>query len=100
MSFTITNRVSLQNKQNAKPTLFGNATLILSLRLRIETSTRPCIRLRKGTSTLQDFYADAAGNLGTELGATGTSVQTWLGASTGYVAIWYNQTGDSNNDFI
>jgi hypothetical protein len=100
MSFTITNRVSLQNKQNAKTTLFGNATLVLSLRLRIETSTRPCIRLRKGASTLQDFYADADGNLGTELGATGTSVQTWLGASTGHVVIWYNQTGDSNNDFI
>jgi hypothetical protein len=101
MSFTITNRVSLQNKQNAKTTLFGNATLVLSLRLRIETSTRPCIRLKRSSdSALQDFYADASGNLGTELGATGTSVQTWLGASTGYVAIWYNQTGDSNNDFI
>lgn len=63
MSFTITNRVSLQNKQNAKPTLFGNATLILSLRLRIETSTRPCIRLKRSSdSALQDFYADAAGN--------------------------------------
>lgn len=54
--------------------------------------------MRRSTdSVIADFYADASGNLGTALGATGTSYSSWKGGATTYVVTWYDQSGKSNN---
>ena len=51
----------------------------------------PVFTLRGSTDgATADFFADAEGNLGTGAGATGTSVLSWLGESTGYVSIWWH----------
>jgi len=52
---------------------------------------------RSSDNVVQDFYADGTGNLGTSYLATGTSLASWLGAATAYVAIWYDQTGNGHN---
>jgi hypothetical protein len=58
------------------------------------TYTGPTLEIRRGSdSAISDFYADNDGNLGTAVGATGTSYATWIGASTGYVSKWYDQSG-------
>jgi len=54
--------------------------------------------LRRSTdSVVADFYADASGNLGTALGATGTSYSSWKGSDTTFVVTWYDQSGKSND---
>lgn len=54
--------------------------------------------MRRSTdSVVANFYADASGNLGTELGATGTSYSSWKGSATTFVVTWYDQSGINNN---
>ena len=54
--------------------------------------------MRRSTdSVIADFYADASGNLGTAVGATGTSYSSWKGGATTYVVTWYDQSGTNNN---
>ena len=54
--------------------------------------------MRRSTDNVTaDFYADASGNLGTELGATGTSYSSWKGTATTFVVTWYDQSGINNN---
>lgn len=45
----------------------------------------------------QDFYSNFSGKLGTQIDGQGTSIESWLGNSTGYVTIWYDQSGKGNN---
>ena len=47
-------------------------------------------------SLAQDFYADERGNLLTAP-VTGTTLQNWLGGTTGYVTTWYDQSGRGNH---
>jgi hypothetical protein len=44
----------------------------------------------------QDFYADRRGNLLTAP-VTGQKLVDWLGGATGYVATWYDQSGQGNH---
>ena len=56
------------------------------------------IKVRRGdNNSTADFYANAYGQLGTALNGTGTPLETWLGTATGYVTIWYDQSGRGNN---
>jgi hypothetical protein len=48
------------------------------------------------TSATQDFYADRLGNLLT-YPVTGQPLAIWLGGATGYVAMWYDQSGKGNH---
>jgi len=48
------------------------------------------------TSATQDFYADRLGNLLTAP-VTGQTLSSWLGGATGYVATWYDQSGQGNH---
>jgi hypothetical protein len=60
--------------------------------------TGPVMNIRNGTGNATlDFYADAAGNLGTAFLGKGTSLATWLNGGTAYVTIWYDQTGNANH---
>ena len=47
-------------------------------------------------SLARDFYADRLGNLLTAP-VTGQTLSSWLGGATGYVATWYDQSGQGNH---
>jgi len=60
--------------------------------------TGATINLRRGfDNTTSDFYADVHGNLNTAINNTGTTLTNWLRGTIGYVAIWYDQSGNGNN---
>ena len=72
----------------------------LGVKLLYSGYTGPTIRIKNGSGgTPTDFYADAAGNLGTAYLGTGTSLITQLGAANPayYVVTWYDQTGNGNH---
>jgi hypothetical protein len=61
---------------------------------RQSSNTGPTVNIRNGTTNVtSDFYANITGALGTAINATGTSLTTWLGAATGFVTTWYDQSG-------
>jgi hypothetical protein len=60
--------------------------------------TSPIIKIRRSTDSVTlDFYADQYGNLGLNLDGTGQTLYSWLGAATGYVNTWYDQSGSNNH---
>lgn len=66
---------------------------------RVSTSyTGPTINVRRSSdSATSDFYADPYGQFGTAVNGTGTTIESWLGTSTGYIATWYDQSGKGNH---
>ena len=104
MAFQFSNSISLVSKGDKIipiPLLdFTGVNAVWSTKLRISTYTGACLILRRSTDNEHaDFYADANGNLGTALGATGTSYSSWRGAATTFVDTWYDQS-DKNNNII
>ena len=101
MVFQFSNTItSKMNKSSGPPSPpnFDGANAVWSTKLRISTYTGACLKLRRSTdSVIADFYADASGNLGTGLGATGTSYSSWKGAATTFVDTWYDQSDKNNN---
>ena len=100
MAFLFSNSITLVSKGGSKlpPTNFDGANAVWSTKLRVTSYIGPCLRLRRSSDNVgANFYADASGNLGTALGATGTSYSSWKGAATTFVDIWYDQSGKSNN---
>lgn len=60
--------------------------------------TGATVNLRRGLdNATSDFYADIQGNLNTVINNTGTTLTNWLQGTIGYVAIWYDQSGNGNN---
>ena len=60
--------------------------------------TGPTFQLRRSNdSAVVNFYADSNGNLGQSVGGTGVSLASWLGTSTAYVAVWYDQSGNGRH---
>lgn len=69
-----------------------------SLQRLSSTYTGPTVRIRRGSDNAElDFYADVMGNLGTRVGGTGQSLANWLSGATGYLSIWYDQSGMNHN---
>lgn len=65
-----------------------------SFRLTRSAYTGPSVRIRRSTdNTQQDFYPNSSNQLTTGVGGTGSLLSSWLGAATGYVVTWYDQTG-------
>ena len=66
---------------------------------RVSTSyTGPTISVRRSSdSATSDFYADPYGQMGTALNGTGTTIESWLSGSTGYLTKWYDQSGKGNH---
>jgi hypothetical protein len=103
---TIT-RATTTNYQNIFTNLSTNAQnscrSIYSYRRVNTLYTGPTFRLRRSSDNVTlDFYADAAGNLGTGLGASGTPLIEWLGAGSyggaiAYVDTWYDQSLNARN---
>jgi hypothetical protein len=44
-----------------------------------------------------DFYGNVLGGLGLGYNGTGTSYASWIGAGTGYISVWYDQSGRKYN---
>jgi hypothetical protein len=67
--------------------------------IRTSTSyTGPTFNIRRSSdNATSDFYSNAFGQIGTQLDGSGTTLQNWLGTSTGYITTWYDQSGKSNN---
>jgi hypothetical protein len=66
---------------------------------RVSTSyTGPTITVRRSSdSATLDFYADPHGTLGSAINGTGTSLESWLGGSTGFVTKWWDQSGKGSH---
>jgi hypothetical protein len=70
-----------------------------SVRLLVATYTGPIFRIRRSNDNVEsDFYADSTQTwLTTGANNTGTTYATWIGANTGYVVTWYDQSGKGNH---
>lgn len=77
------------------PTLTAAPAGAYSLRALTATSVK-AVRVRRSTdNAAQDFLADVTGNL--TISGTGQTLASWLGAATGYVVTWYDQTSAGND---
>jgi hypothetical protein len=91
-------RVGWRNFVSAAPTSsylldnYGGASTAYSLRKLSSTYTGNAIRVRRSSdNTEQNIGFDANGNLDT------TSLLSFVGAGNGFVTIWYDQSGNTNN---
>jgi hypothetical protein len=83
-------KLSTKNKESA--------SAAYSTRLVNSSYSGPAVNVRRASdNATQDFYADINGNLGTEYLAKGTTLDSWLGASNGYVTKIYDQTGNNRH---
>jgi hypothetical protein len=74
-------------------------TFCYSMRLLIPDYTGPVVRVRRSTDNVTaDFYTNSTQTyLTTGPSGTGTSYATWISGATGYVTIWYDQSGNQQN---
>jgi hypothetical protein len=81
---------------NLSASAVNSSVAAYSLRA-LRASTAKAVQIRRSTdSAIQDFYADRLGNLLT-LASTGETLSSWLGSATGYVATWYDQSGQGKD---
>jgi len=61
--------------------------------------TGALVRIRRSSDSAEkDFYPDTNNELSlTSEDGAGTSLTTWIGANSGYVVTWYDQSGNANN---
>lgn len=63
----------------------------------VNATSAMAVQVRSGTTNAtQDFWADRLGNLLTTP-VSGQTLVNWLGGATGYVTIWYDQSGKGNH---
>lgn len=73
----------------------NSVMVAFSLRKVNSTYVGAVVKVRRSSDNLEnDFYGSSTGAL---TNATGTSISTWLGAATGYVSVWYDQSGVGRN---
>jgi len=77
----------------------AKCTICYSMRLIISSYGGPIINVtRSSDSARSDFYTDPSQTYFTSgYNNTGISYSTWIGASTAYVNIWYDQSGKGNH---
>jgi Alpha-L-arabinofuranosidase B, catalytic/Concanavalin A-like lectin/glucanases superfamily len=72
----------------------ASTVALFGMKLLRSAYTGPVLQLRRSSdNTTKDFYASLAGTLSDAAGGTGTTPTTWLGAATGFVTTWYDQSG-------
>ena len=76
-----------------------NLTVFYSMRNVISTYTGPVVNVRRSTdNATSDFYTDLTQSyFTTGSNGTGTTYDTWITGATGYIRIWYDQSGTNNN---
>lgn len=88
--------ISLLDK--VSPTTLSTCRGAYSLNRVSSMYTGPTIQVRRSTdNTVQDFYSDVNGNMGTYYNGMGTRISNWLGSATGFVTTWYDQSGRGSN---
>lgn len=78
---------------------YTGATVAYSVRWLNSAYSGALVRIRRSSdSTEKDFYPDGSNvlSMSSEDGA-GTSLSTWIGANSGYIATFYDQSGNGNN---
>lgn len=78
----------------------SNIQVCYTMRVKVETYTGPIIQVRRSTDNAkQDFFSDETQTfLTTAAYGQGQTYEAWiLGGATGFVTIWYDQSGRSNN---
>jgi hypothetical protein len=73
------------------------ATGLFSPKRLLTTYTGPTVNIRSSAGPTSDFYADSSQNLWTGPGGTGTTYASFIGANTGFVTKWYDQSGVGNH---
>ena len=69
-----------------------------SLKLLVSDYTGFIIKIRRASdSNTMSFYSTMTGILTSGTGGTGTTIATFLSATTGYVDTWYDQSGKNNH---
>jgi hypothetical protein len=100
------NRVFAQNTlDNLGLTAATPSAIALSTRLLSTSYTGPAFRIRRSSDNeLRDLYFDAGTiSLNSQVSVAGggpatlTTLGTWIGANSGTVAIWYDQSGNGRN---
>jgi len=91
-----TNRLLINNLTYTTTSLLNYA---FSVRLVIPTYTGAIIRIRRSSDNVEsDFYSDRYQTwITTGANNTGTSYSSWIGANTGYVTKWYDQSGSGRH---
>jgi hypothetical protein len=81
------------------PAVQTHCQAAFSLRLVRREYTGPIVRIRRSTdNSLQDFFANPDGKLGTIFNGNGLAFDTWLGSTaTGFVVTWYDQSENENH---
>ena len=75
-----------------------NLTVFYSMRNVISSYTGPVVKVRRSTGGLSDFYTDSTQSyFTTGPNGTGLTYDTWITGATGYIIIWYDQSGKNNN---
>jgi hypothetical protein len=67
-----------------------------SLRFLVSGPLFPVVQVSNGTTTMNG-YADSSGILWTSSTLSGQTLQSWLGASTGYIKTLYDQSGNGSH---
>jgi surface protein len=91
---------------NAGLTAATPSSVAFSMRLLSSTYTGPAVQIRRSSDgELRDVYFDGTGivsltsqvSLAGGGAATATTLSSWIGANSGTVAIWYDQSGQWKN---
>lgn len=99
----VLNQFSITNAVTPPPCVFDNLSQaaisfgkgFYSLKRLLTSYTGPVVSLTRVSDNVRlDFYSDAYGNLGAYSNGAWLSINNWLGASTGRVYFWYDQSGN------
>ena len=78
---------------------YGSAKTAYSVRWLNSSYSGALMRIRRSSDNAEkDFYPDSSNELSmsSEDGA-GTSLSSWISTDSGYVAVWYDQSGNGND---
>jgi len=76
----------------------ANLTGAFALKRFVPTYAGPALNVRRSTDNATvDIYADPYGALELAYSGSGSNLAAWLGAGTGYVAKWFDQSGSGNH---
>lgn len=79
----------------------SNCSAAFSTRLLKSNYTGPMVNIRRSSdNATRNFYGNINGQLGTIINGTGQSLSNWLNGATGFVTIWYDQSGNVGRDLI
>lgn len=78
---------------------YGSATVAYSVRWLNSSYSGALVRIRRSSDNAEkDFYPDTNNELSmTSEDGAGTSLSSWISTDSGYIAKWYDQSGNAND---